>query len=111
MLARKALKKVGLPASPEVGVLGSAVRKLRSQIESELGIHVANAILTTTHLVAMYEDDAEDICEYASIKHVPVQIFMAPPIWETSAAYAGYGLGLCEHYKNETECKLRRTKK
>jgi hypothetical protein len=27
-----------------------------------------------------------------------------PLFWETSAAYAGYGLGLCEHYKNKTSC-------
>ncbi len=104
--ARKALKKVGLPATPEVGVLGSAVRKLRNQIESDLGLdlHVSNALLTTTHLIAFYEDDAEDICEYAGIEHIRPQIYMAPPLWETAAAYAGYGQGLCDHFQNETLC-------
>lgn len=102
--ARRALKKLGLPASPEVGVLGNTVKKLQTQIETEFGIHIANAVLTVTHLRAFYEDDAEDLCEYAGIKHVTPFISLPPPVWETSAAFAGYGFGLCENYKNETAC-------
>ena len=104
VIARRALKKIGLPASPEVGVLGKAIKKLRTEIETEFGIHISNAVLTVTHLIAFYEDDAEDLCEYAGIHHVTPHIYLPPPIWETSAAYAGYGFGLCENYKNETEC-------
>jgi hypothetical protein len=84
--------------------------KLRSQIESDLKITVSDATLTTTHLVALYQDDVEDICEQAGFEYVIPKELYKPILWETSSAYAGYGFGLCEHWQNDTQCQIENNK-
>jgi len=106
VLARRALKEAGLPASSDVGILAAVIKKLRSQIESDLKITISDATLTTTHLDALYQDDVEDICENAGFKYIIPKSLFKPILWETSSAYAGYGFGLCEHWQNETQCRL-----
>lgn len=105
VMARRARKKAGLPASHDVGVLSGVIRELRSQIESDLGITISDATLTTTHLEALYQDDVEDICEYAKLKYIIPKAMFHPILWEASSAYAGYGFGLCEHWRNDTRCQ------
>jgi len=104
VLARRALKKAGLPASIEVGILATVIKELRAQIESELKITVSDAVLATTHLEAIYEDDVEDICENAGFQHITPKGAYRPMIWETGVAYGGYGFGWCEHWQNDTQC-------
>jgi hypothetical protein len=106
VMARTIAKKAGLPATPEVGVLSTVIKKLRSQIESDLKITVSDGTLTTTHLVALYRDDIFDICDYAGIWNIVPNHLWNPVLWETSSAYAGYGFGLCEHWQNDTQCQI-----
>jgi len=103
---RRLRKKVGLPATADVGILATVIKKLRSQIESDLKITVSDATLTTTHLEALYQDDVEDICEYAGFKYATPGSLQRPILWETSSAYAGYGLGICKHWQNHTQCGI-----
>ncbi|KIN00706.1 hypothetical protein OIDMADRAFT_146091 [Oidiodendron maius Zn] len=105
VMARRTRKKAGLPASHDVGVLSGVIRELRSQIESDLGITISDATLTTTHLEALYQDDVEDICEYAKLKYIIPKAMFHPILWEASSAYAGYGFGLCKHWRNDTRCQ------
>jgi hypothetical protein len=56
-------KETGLPASIYFGILATVIKRLWAQIESDSGITVTDAVLATTHLEAIYEDDVEDICE------------------------------------------------
>ena len=101
---RRALKKVGLPATHEIAVLARVARALLTNIESDYNIKVSSATLAVEHLVALYQDDIEDLCDYLNLKCAkPVKMFK-PIFWETSAAYAGYGLGLCENYKDKEAC-------
>lgn len=80
------------------------VRRMRSHVESEFHIPVTNAVLAITHLTALYGDDGQDICEFAGIVCVLPSSEYRLPLWETAAAYAGYGFGICEHFRSETEC-------
>lgn len=105
VLERRLKKKAGLPASADVGVLASVIKKLRSQIESDLKITVSDATLATIHLEALYQDDVEDICEYAGFKYIIPKSMYRPILWEASCAYAGYGQGLCKHWQNDTQCR------
>lgn len=102
--ARMALKTMGLPASYEVGILAQAIKHLRSQLESEFGISISEAVFTSSHLLALYQDDLEDVAVDAAIKYVTPRYQFQPLIWETAAAYAGYGFGMCEHWRDESRC-------
>lgn len=103
---RRIKKKVGLSASDDVGSLATVVKELKSQIESDLKITVANATLSALHLEALYQDDVQDICEYVGFKYIIPKNHFKPYLWETSTAYAGYGFGLCENWQNDTKCQI-----
>jgi hypothetical protein len=102
--ARAALKRVGLPASYEVGVLANVIKHLRSQLESAFGIHITEAVFAASHLAALYQDDLEDTAFNQGIRYVTPMDEFHDMVWETSAAYAGHGLGLCEHWRERERC-------
>lgn len=100
-----ALKTLGLPASYEVGILAQVIRHLRSQLELDFGINISEAVFTSSHLLALYQDDLEDAAANVGIKYVAPMRQFKPIFWETASAYAGYGLGLCEHWRNEEKVR------
>ncbi|KAK5655246.1 hypothetical protein OQA88_5813 [Cercophora sp. LCS_1] len=104
--ARAALKAVGLPASYEVGVLTDVVRHLRSQLEGAFGVGITEAVFTASHLVALYQDDLEDVAAHLGLRYVTPRREFHPLVWESSSAYAGHGRGLCKAWWNDTECAL-----
>lgn len=60
--------------------------------------------ITTPNLVALYEEDLRDACDYAGIDCLafPMRYNI---LYETSSAYAGYGFGLCDDYTDKASCK------
>jgi hypothetical protein len=103
--ARVALKTLGLPASVEVGVLAQTIGHLRSQLESDFSISIFEAVFTSSHLLALYQDDLEDIAVNVVIKYITPWYQSQPIFWETGAAYAGHGFGMCKHWRDEDRCE------
>jgi len=60
--------------------------------------------MAVSHLVALYQDDVEEAFEYVGIEYVEPKNYFRPVFWETAAAYAGHGFGLCEHYTDPETC-------
>ncbi|KAM7220137.1 hypothetical protein V8F06_004465 [Rhypophila decipiens] len=104
VLARRALKRVGLPSSGDVGSLSTVIVSLVEQIRSALNISVADAVITSAHLHALYQDDLYDIAQYVGFQYVESNRLFQPMLWEIGAACAGHGLNLCEDYHNTTAC-------
>ncbi|KAK5653809.1 hypothetical protein OQA88_7967 [Cercophora sp. LCS_1] len=101
---RLAAKLSGLPASYEVGILADTLRHLRSQLQGAFGIQVTEAVFAAPHLVALYQDDLEDAAEHLGIRYVTPKHEFLPLVWETSAAYAGHGFGLCPTWWDDQKC-------
>ena len=104
---RKARKAVGKPASQDVGHLAQMLSDLRSAVEEEVG-PITTAAVTTMHLPALYDEDLHDAFEYVGLDYVtfPVGDVGHNILYETSAAFAGYGYGLCDDYHSDPEaCK------
>ncbi len=103
---RKARKSVGLPASSDVSILADMLSKLRASVEERVG-PIVSAGVTTPHLVALYDEDIRDAFEYVGLENVafPVGNPGHHLLWQTSAAYAGYGFGLCPSYKDPMACE------
>ena len=95
---------MGFPASKDVGYLANMIIALRAAVEKHLQSSISSAGITTLHLAALYPEDMRDACEYAKLEHLslPMRYEM---FYETSAAYAGYGYGLCEDYMERESCK------
>jgi len=105
---RRKRKALGLPASHDVGVLGKVVKALRDRVESRLDIRVETAVLSFPHLVALYQDDSEDIYDYVDIRQMLLSHnigYFRPVMWETAVLYAGHGHGICPDYRNWTTCR------
>lgn len=102
--ARLALKVAHLPASYEVGILGEAIIYLRKQLEKDFNITISEAVFASSKLLALYQDDLEDTACFAGVKYVIPRNQWKVMLWETASSLAGHGLGLCEHWQNETLC-------
>ncbi|KAI4129588.1 MAG: hypothetical protein LQ338_002162 [Usnochroma carphineum] len=102
--ARRVRKAMGLPASQDVGYLANMLIALRSAVEEHLHITISSAGVTTMNLAALYQEDLRDATEYAKLEYLafPVRYQI---LYETSAAYAGYGYGLCADYTKRALCK------
>ena len=103
-LHRKVRKALGLPASQDVGILAKMLGDLRSKVEESIGQGVQEAGMTTLDLIALYDEDLQDAFEYLRMRYLsfPVRYDV---LYETSAAYAGYGYGLCSDYLDKPACK------
>jgi hypothetical protein len=69
-----------------------------------LGIRISSAVMAVSHLVALYQDDVQEAFEYVGIEYVEPKSYFRPVFWETAAAYAGYGFGMCKHYTDPDAC-------
>lgn len=103
-LRRKARKAIGLPASQDVGHLAKMLSDLRNLVEEQIGKPIDSAGAATLNLVALYPEDLQDAFEYVGLRYLtfPVRYDV---LYETSAAYAGYGYGLCSDYTDRNACK------
>lgn len=101
-MKRDARKAIGLPASADVAIISKVIDDLRVKAESRLSIKISSAVVSVSHLVAIYQDDMQDAFEYLKMKYIEVPRYFRPLVWETAVAFAGYGLGLCDNY---TDCE------
>ena len=103
---RKARKAVGLPASSDVGHLAKMLSDLRAAVEKKVG-PITTAGVTTMHLVALYDEDLHDAFEYVGLEYITFSVGDVGHniLYQTSAAYAGYGHGLCSDYTHPEACK------
>ncbi len=77
---------------------------LRAAIEEQVG-PITAAGVTTVNLVALYDEDLHDAFEYVGLEYItfPMGYVGHNILYETSAAYAGYGYGLCTDYDTDLE--------
>jgi hypothetical protein len=105
-LWRNFRKRLGLPASRDVGILSRVIQALRDQASSFVGEPVSAASISMPHLAALYGEDICDAYEYISLVYLAFYpYFYQEPIPATIAAYAGNGLGLCRDYSDVEACK------
>jgi hypothetical protein len=97
---------LGFPASRDVGILSRLLGPLREQVEERLGRKVSSAVVTSSNIVALYAEDITDAMEYTGLKppYLKGSFDFSQPR-EVSAAQAGYGIGLCPHYKDYDQCE------
>ncbi|KAL9107552.1 MAG: hypothetical protein Q9227_007552 [Pyrenula ochraceoflavens] len=96
---------MGLPSSSDVGILAQMIQNLRSKAEADLSITISSAVAGVPHLVALYQDDIQDAFEYLNLEYLTPKNYFRPLVWETAAAFAGHGFGLCTHPEDTTSCQ------
>lgn len=95
---------MGLPASEDVGLLAKVISDLRDKVEDYVDKHIESAAMAVPNLIALYQEDLQDALEYVGLRYLPLSV-KYDVLYETSAAYARYGFGLCSDFEDRTACK------
>ena len=101
---RQIRKRRGLPATEDVGVISNMLEQLRLTCENKLGYSVTAAVTATPTLPGMTTEDLEDAMEYAGLASLKSYNYFGD-VSETSAAFAGYGFGLCSNSRDLEACE------
>lgn len=104
---RRALNKLlGRPATPDTAGLAAMVSALVHGTETSLGARaVTAAIITSPDRIKLTDEELNDVFDYLRIKNLMAEPDSLEKLYATSAAYAGYGKGLCERYTDAYECE------
>ncbi|KAF2163739.1 hypothetical protein M409DRAFT_57229 [Zasmidium cellare ATCC 36951] len=102
-------KLLGRPATPETAILASIVSKLIKATQTWLDDEhaVAAAVLSSPDHIALTDEEIGDVFDYLKINNL-MKVNDPNPLYQlyaTSAAYAGYGKGLCHTYTDAYECE------
>jgi hypothetical protein len=82
------------------------IRVLQKTFSDFIGEPVTAAAISILHLVALYCEDLVDAFEYLSVAYLEFYSFWNfIPIPSTVAAFVVNGQGLCQDYRNVTQCK------
>lgn len=100
---RRLRKRIGLPASADVGVMADLLRELRDKANDFVKERFTTAVITAPHLVALYREDIADALEHIGLCMYRIWLYRHL-VYETASAYAGSGLGLCTDYANASHC-------
>ncbi|KAI4189635.1 MAG: hypothetical protein LQ346_005077 [Caloplaca aetnensis] len=98
-------RAIGRPATPETAILASMVAKLKTQIEHSLGEKVTTAVLSSPDRICLTEEEVSDVLDYLKIKNLMSIPDDLEDLYATSAAFAGYGFGLCRQYTDPYACE------
>lgn len=104
---REARRRLELPITRESATLSKFVKKVRSAIEKELGTSVTTIAPVAPQLVGWDSEDFQDALDLAGLTSSRVGNDGAsdkPTYWDTNAAFAGMGYGLCESRTNLADC-------
>lgn len=100
-------KNLGRPATPTIAVLADMLSKLKKQVQSVLkdGRKVTAAVLSSPDLVSLSGEEITDALKYLSITNLMAKPDTLEDLYASSAAYAGLGMGLCEHCTDPYVCE------
>ncbi|KAF9696197.1 hypothetical protein EKO04_006044 [Ascochyta lentis] len=104
---REARRKLGLPVTRESATLSKFVKKVRGAIEEELGTPVSTIAPVAPRLVGWVSEDFQDALDLAGLTSARLDDRGSndkPTYWDTNAAFAGLGHGLCESRTNVVDC-------
>ncbi|KAF5724456.1 chitinase [Fusarium mundagurra] len=118
-LRRSFNKKIGRPATPDVGIIATILVSLRDVTSAAVTSPLDRVAVSHSRIQGLAEPDLWDALEHAHIRPwvaaclprpkvvLPLPAAGAYPsqLLESYAVFAGHGKGLCKHYKNFWQCE------
>lgn len=102
-IRREARRKLGLPITRESATLSKFVEKVRNAVEEKLGAPVSTIAPVAPQLVGWVSDYFQDALDLAGLTSSRPDD-QKPTYWDTNAAFAGMGYGLCSIRTNLADC-------
>ena len=105
MIWRAIRKRIGLPSTTDVALLVELLQLLlQLQAGHDPGDMAKSVVTTFPNHQSLCPEDITDALEYLSISRLSSRQLLTQP-HEFSAAYAGYGMGLCKHTMDLDACR------
>ncbi|KUJ22303.1 uncharacterized protein LY89DRAFT_777432 [Mollisia scopiformis] len=103
---RRIKKMLGQPATTQTATLSTMVSKLHKAAEIQLGSRIKAAALSQPDAVTITLEEVDNVFDYFGIEDLMLDNRdpLFDQLFATSAAYAGYGKGLCRNYTNLYGC-------
>lgn len=102
---RRLNKRLGHPATADVGTISTILDSLRQATELHLAVSLDRVVVTTPQFPGLTQEDLADAIEYAGLRSWLEYRFPYPKmLYALNAAYAGNGHGLCKEWKNVYAC-------
>ncbi|TVY18190.1 hypothetical protein LARI1_G003133 [Lachnellula arida] len=100
-------KLLGRPATSETAILATMVSALYNETQTWLGGDqpIAAAVLSSPDRIRLTDEEINDVFDYLKLKNLMAEPDSLEDLYATSAAYAGYGLGLCTTYTDAYACE------
>ncbi|KAJ8117604.1 hypothetical protein OPT61_g1231 [Boeremia exigua] len=99
---REARKRLRLPITRDSATLSTFVKKVRSAIETELGTSVSTIAPVAPQVIGWNSEDFEDALHLAGWSSS--RSGNKSTYWDTNAAFAGLGYGMCASKTNLADC-------
>ena len=117
-LRRSFNKKIGRPATPDVGIIATMLVTLSDATFTVVANPLNRVTMSHSRVQGLAEEDLWDALEYARLRPwvaadlprpkavLPLPAAGAYPsrLLESYAVFAGHSKGLCKHYKNFWQC-------
>ncbi|CVK90637.1 uncharacterized protein FPRN_07276 [Fusarium proliferatum] len=118
-LRRSFNKKIGRPATPDIGIIATMLVSLRDVTSAAVTSPLDRVAVSHSRVQGLAEPDLWDALEYARIRPwvaaglprpkvvlpLPAAGGYPSQLLESYAVLAGHGKGLCAHYKNLWQCE------
>lgn len=118
-LRRSFNKKIGRPATPDIGIIATMLVSLRDVTSAAVTSPLDRVAVSHSRIQGLAEPDLWDALEYARVRPWvaaglprPKVVLPLPPaggypsrLLESYAVLAGHGKGLCKHYKDFWQCE------
>ncbi|TVY94428.1 hypothetical protein LAWI1_G000759 [Lachnellula willkommii] len=102
---RRLNKLRGRPATRDVGILANLMSQLHTLVDAHLGAGTTKSVLPTMpNLPGLEQEDLQDALQHIGLRAL-VTHKHGRYVWETSAAFAGMGFGLCAHPEDCDACE------
>lgn len=100
-------KLLGRPATSETAILATMVSALYNETQTWLGRDqpIAAAVLSSPDRIQLTDEEIDDVFDYLKLKNLMTEPDSLEDLYATSAAYAGYGRGLCTTYTDVYTCE------
>jgi hypothetical protein len=104
-LLRSARKRIGLAASSDVAVLSRVLRQVLDLqcADPRTGLRDNLVVISYPALYGLSQEDIADAAAYLGLSKLSSNHDYQPR--SIVAAYAGHGLGLCEHHRDKETCR------
>jgi hypothetical protein len=96
-------KKLGRPATQDVGTLSEMILSLKTATEEEIKRSMDRVVVAVPLLPALTDEDIDDALEYSRLRTIMIN-GVTSRLGEADALFAANGKGLCKKHKNNFEC-------